>query len=59
MKFGGGATQHHNHSMSKHFLFVGITSCLIRGAHLLVLDVEHDHPFRTITNTIGYFVFWP
>jgi len=30
VKFGGGAVQHHNHSMPKHYLFVNITSCLIR-----------------------------
>ncbi len=56
MKFGGGAVQHHNHSMLKHYFSIGITSCLIRGAHLLIPDVEHDHPFRTIVDAIGYFV---
>ncbi len=59
MKFGGEAVQHHNLSMLEHCLFIGITSCLIRGAHLSILNLEHDPPLRTIVDAIGYFVFWP
>jgi hypothetical protein len=56
VKLGGGATQHHNLSMLEHCLSVGITSCLISGAHLLIPYLEHDLPLYTFENVIGCFV---
>ncbi len=56
MRLGGGTTQHHNLSMLEHCLSVGITSCLISGAHLLIPYLEHDPPFRIVEDAIGYFV---
>jgi len=40
MKFGGGTIVHHNCSMLEEFLFVCITSCLIKGASLMFLEVD-------------------
>jgi hypothetical protein len=59
VKFGGGTTQHHNCSMLEDCLSVGITSCLIRGAHLPILHVKHVPPLYIVVDAIGYFVFWP
>jgi hypothetical protein len=59
VKFGGGTIQHHNCSMSEHCLSVGITSCLIKGAHLPIPNVKHDPPLCTVVDAIGYFVSWP
>ncbi len=56
MKSGGGITQHHNLSMLKHYLSIGITSYLTKGTHLSILDLEHDLPLRTIVDAIGCFV---
>jgi hypothetical protein len=59
IKFGGEGVVHHNHSMLEHCLFVGITTCWIRGAHLPIPNLDHDLPLHTIEYAIGYFVFWP
>jgi hypothetical protein len=59
VKFGGGAAQHHNLSMLEHCFSIRITSCLIRGAHLPILDLKHDPPLYTVAYAIGYFVLWP
>jgi len=56
VKFGGGIARHHNLSMPKHYLSIGITSCLTKGTHLSILNLEHDPPLHTIANAIGYFV---
>ncbi len=59
MKFGGGTVQHHNLSMLERCLSIGITSCLIRGAHLPIPNLEHDPPLHIVVDAIDYFVFWP
>jgi len=59
VKFGGEGVLHHNHSMLEHCFSVGITFCLIRGAHLPIPNLDHDPPLHIVEDTIGYFVFWP
>jgi hypothetical protein len=58
IKFRGEGVAHHNHSIPKLCLSVGITTCLIRGAHLPIPDLEHDHPLRIVEDAMGYFVLW-
>jgi hypothetical protein len=43
--------------MLKHCLFFGITTCLIRGAHLPIPNLNHDPPLCIVEDAIGYFVF--
>jgi len=45
--------------MLEHCLFVGIITCLIRGAHLPIPNLDHDLPLHIVEDAIGYFVFWP
>jgi hypothetical protein len=45
--------------MPKEFLFVCITSHLIKGASLMFLEVDQDPPLRTIDNAIQYVMLWP
>jgi hypothetical protein len=59
IKFGGEGIVHHNYLMLKHSLFVGITTCLIKGVHLPIPNLDHDPNFYTIEDVIGYFVLCP
>jgi len=59
MKFGGGTIVHHNCSMLEEFLFVCITSRLIKGASLMFLEVDQDPPLYTIDDAVRYVMFWP
>jgi hypothetical protein len=59
VKFGGGDVVHHNHTMHEECISIAITSCVLVGVHLPYLEHDHDHPFCTIDNTIGYIILWP
>jgi hypothetical protein len=45
--------------MPEHCLSIGITTCLIRGAHLLIPNLDHDLLLCTFEDAIGYIVLWP
>jgi hypothetical protein len=52
IKFGGATVMHHNCHIPKDFLLIVIKSYLVKGAHLLCLEVSHDPAFHTIDETI-------
>jgi hypothetical protein len=59
IKFGGEGVVLHHHSFLEYYLFVAITSSLVKGAHLSCRVVDHDPPLYTIDNAIGYIIMWP
>jgi len=56
IKFGGAMVMHINCHIPKGFLLIIIKSYLVKGAHLLCLEVSYDLPFHTIDETIWYVV---
>jgi len=54
--FGGAMVMHHNCHIPKDFLLVAIKSYLVKGVHLLCLEVSHSLPFCTINETIRYVI---
>ncbi len=56
IKFGGEGVILHHHSLIKDCLSVGITSSLVKGAHLPCLVLDHDPPLYIIDNEMGYIV---
>jgi hypothetical protein len=59
VKFGGGMALHHNSNMLKEFLYVGITSCLLVGVSLPILEVGHDPPLCTVNKATRYITLQP
>jgi hypothetical protein len=48
-----------NDSNPKDCLSIAITSSLIKGVHLLFLDVDNDFQLYITYDVIGYIVMWP
>jgi len=59
VKFGGGITLHHNSNMLKEFIYISITSCLLVGVNLPILEVGHDPPLCIINKAIVYITLQP
>jgi hypothetical protein len=59
IKFWGEGVVLQHHSLPKDCLLVGITSSLVKGAHLPCLVLDHDPTLYIVDNAIGYIVMWP
>jgi hypothetical protein len=45
--------------MIDKYLSIGITQVILKGVHLLVLELDNHLPLYRVDDAIGYIVQWP